>query len=212
MAIASSAIEIRSPAVSNMSNSRPSGTGTICFARSISSSVVSPIAETTTATSCPARLVATMRSATRLIRSASATEEPPYFWTTKDMRQPLGLAGGVLRIPGGADLIGAAAGEHGRGGAGEDREIELHAPVLDVVDVELDPLVVADVVAARHLPQPGDAGLEREEADPLRAVALKCLGRDRPRADQAELAGQHVVQLRHLVEAGTPQEPAEPGD
>ena len=53
--MASSAIEMRSPAVSSMSNSRPDGTGTICSARSISSSVVSPIAETTTTTSWPSR-------------------------------------------------------------------------------------------------------------------------------------------------------------
>ncbi len=44
--------------------------------------MVSPIAETTTTTSSPALRAATMRSATRLIRSASATEDPPYFCTT----------------------------------------------------------------------------------------------------------------------------------
>src|SRR6478672_5449701 len=99
MAMASSAIEMRSPAVSSMSNSRPPGTGTICSARSISSSVVSPIADTTTTTSLPARLVATMRSATRLIRSASATDEPPYFCTTRLTRLPFERAGGASRIP-----------------------------------------------------------------------------------------------------------------
>ncbi|COW33655.1 Uncharacterised protein [Mycobacterium tuberculosis] len=40
------------------------------------------MAETTTTTSLPCFLVATMRSATRRIRSASATEDPPYFCTT----------------------------------------------------------------------------------------------------------------------------------
>ena len=67
MAIASSAIEIRSPAVSSMSSSRGGGSGVTCSARSRSSSVVSPIAETTTTTSLPARLVLTMRWATRLM-------------------------------------------------------------------------------------------------------------------------------------------------
>ena len=47
IAIASSAIEIRSPAVSSMSSSRPGGSGLTWLARSSSSSVVSPIAETT---------------------------------------------------------------------------------------------------------------------------------------------------------------------
>ena len=82
MAIASSAIEIRSPAVSSMSSSRPGGRGLTWLARSSSSSVVSPIAETTTTTSSPALRAATIRSATRLIRSALATEDPPYFCTT----------------------------------------------------------------------------------------------------------------------------------
>src|SRR5690349_2639933 len=39
------------------------------------------MALTATTTSLPARRVATMRFATRLMLSASATEEPPYFWT-----------------------------------------------------------------------------------------------------------------------------------
>lgn len=51
MAIATSAIEIRSPLVSSMSSSRGGGSGVTCSARSRSSSVVSPMAETTTTTS-----------------------------------------------------------------------------------------------------------------------------------------------------------------
>ena len=51
-------------------------------ARARSSSVVSPIAETTTTTSRPARFAAATRSATNPIRCTSATEDPPYFWTT----------------------------------------------------------------------------------------------------------------------------------
>ena len=82
MAMATSALEIRSPAVSSMSNSRGGGAGQTCRARSSRSSVVSPIADTTTTTSLPARLVSTMRSATRRMRSASATDDPPYFCTT----------------------------------------------------------------------------------------------------------------------------------
>ena len=51
IAIASTAMLIRSPAVSSMSSSRAGGSGETSFARSMSSSVVSPIAETTTTTS-----------------------------------------------------------------------------------------------------------------------------------------------------------------
>ena len=79
MAMASSAIEMRSPALSSMSSSRPLVIGTTCSARSRRLSVVSPMALTTTTTSWPALRVSTMRFATRLSPSASATEEPPYF-------------------------------------------------------------------------------------------------------------------------------------
>ena len=51
IAIESSAMEMRSPADSSMSSSRRSGFGETCLASVSSSSVVSPIAETTTTTS-----------------------------------------------------------------------------------------------------------------------------------------------------------------
>src|SRR5438093_7428354 len=47
----------------------------------MSSSVVSPMALTTTTTSWPASRARRMRSATARIRSALAKDEPPYFWT-----------------------------------------------------------------------------------------------------------------------------------
>ena len=46
--------------------------------------MVSPMAETTTTTSSPAFWASTTRRATRLMPSASATEDPPNFWTTSD--------------------------------------------------------------------------------------------------------------------------------
>src|SRR5215469_3715033 len=89
IAIASSAIEIRSPAVSSMSSSRPGGAGLTWFARSRSSSVVSPMADTTTTTRLPALRVATIRWATRLMPSASPTDDPPYFCTTRATAFPV---------------------------------------------------------------------------------------------------------------------------
>ena len=88
IAMASSAIEIRSPAVSSMSSSRAGGSGLTWLARSISSSVESPIADTTTTTWSPPLRVATIRCATRLMPSASATDEPPYFCTTSATAAP----------------------------------------------------------------------------------------------------------------------------
>ena len=79
IAIETSAIEMRSPAVSSMSSSRGSGLEETCAARAISSSVVWPIAETTAQTLFPASAVRTIRRATRLISSGPATDVPPYF-------------------------------------------------------------------------------------------------------------------------------------
>ncbi|OIQ64376.1 hypothetical protein GALL_540730 [mine drainage metagenome] len=93
IAIASSAIEMRSPAVSSMSSSRFGGTGEISWARSRSSSVVSPMAETTTTTSSPARFASVIRFATRLMDSALATDEPPYFWTMRATVSTPGCSG-----------------------------------------------------------------------------------------------------------------------
>ena len=87
IAMQSSAIEIRSPAVSSMSSSRPCGSWDTSWASRTRSSVVLPIAETTTITWLPWRWVRTMCSATARIRSGSATEVPPYFWTTTGTQQ-----------------------------------------------------------------------------------------------------------------------------
>src|SRR5436309_10501865 len=84
-AIESSAIEMRSPAVRSMSSSRRSGLADTCLASAIRSSVVSPIADTTTTTSWPFCRVRTTRSATWRMRETSATLDPPYFWTMIDI-------------------------------------------------------------------------------------------------------------------------------
>ena len=89
-------IEIRSPAVRRMSISRSGALSVICAAVSRSSSVVSPIAETTTTSLCPAFRVSTMRFATRLIASTSDTDEPPYFCTMSATGGPNCLRLGYL--------------------------------------------------------------------------------------------------------------------
>ena len=65
-----------------MSSSRRGGVGVTVRASANSSSVVLPIAETTTTTRLPSATVAATRSATRPSRAGSATLEPPYFCTT----------------------------------------------------------------------------------------------------------------------------------
>ena len=116
-AMESSAMEMRSPAESSMSSSRRDGLSQTCLARERRSSVVSPMAETTTTTSLPAALVAAMRSATFCIFCTSATDEPPYFWTTMGKGPPLSA---ILARPYGA--VGA--------GQDSDRDCFRVAPFL----------------------------------------------------------------------------------
>ena len=80
----SSAVALRSPAVMSMSISRPGWTLDTSPASRISSSVSLPMALTTTTTSSPRRFVRATWSATSRMRSGSATEVPPNFWTTSD--------------------------------------------------------------------------------------------------------------------------------
>ena len=79
----SSDIEIRSPELTSMSYSRGGWTELTSPASRMRSSVVRPMALTTTTTSLPARRVRATWSATARIRSASPTEVPPNFCTTR---------------------------------------------------------------------------------------------------------------------------------
>ena len=114
MAIASRAQLMRSPADRSMSISRSGGSGVTSRASSTSSSVVSPRALTTALTLWPCSKVATMRRATLPMRVASATDEPPYFWTTTDKVLPpkrllLSQAPGLGAMRGSARLCSLAA-------------------------------------------------------------------------------------------------------
>ena len=80
-AIVISAAVWRSPVVSSMSISRPDWFFATESASAIRLSVALPIADTTTITSLPRFLVNATLSATARMRSGSATDVPPYFWT-----------------------------------------------------------------------------------------------------------------------------------
>ena len=87
--IESRAIEIRSPALSSMSISRGEGRRSPRRPEPPVDPWSAPMAETTTTTSWPSARVDSTRSATALIRAASASEVPPNFWTTRDMTNSL---------------------------------------------------------------------------------------------------------------------------
>ena len=82
-------------------------------------------------------------------------------------------------------------------------------PALQVEEVEPHEVVEVELRAARHLPQAGDPG-QHEVAllVPLLELVEVAL-RERPRADQRHLAGDHVEQLRQLVERVAAQEAAD---
>ncbi len=80
-AMQSRAVALRSPAVISMSSSRPGRVSDTSAASLRRSSVSLPMALITTTTSSPRLRVRVTWSATARIRSASATEVPPNFWT-----------------------------------------------------------------------------------------------------------------------------------
>src|SRR5438445_682537 len=129
-AIESSAIEMRSPAESSMSSSRRAGLSVSFLASASSSSVVSPIGETTTTTSLPAAFAVATRSATRRILSPSLMDRYPLpilgrkrGWIVLSQVALLGLGLWLAGVPPRADtvwMIGAIALATGFAAASQD--------------------------------------------------------------------------------------------
>src|SRR5262245_3894830 len=92
----------------------------------------------------------------------------------------------------------AGASDDCGNGLDQDFQIEEQRPVIDVFEVEFDPLVeVFDLVAAADLPEAGQAGLHGEAAALRGAFKLgHLIERERARADEAHVAAQHVEELR----------------
>src|SRR5204863_1809144 len=102
--------------------------------------------------------------------------------------------------------------EHHPDGAGDDLEVERDAAVLDVPQVELDPLRPRQRRAAVDLRPAGDSGLDLKPAALALAVLLDLHLESRTWADDRHLAAQHVPEIGHLVERVAPQERSDPGD
>ena len=96
--------------------------------------------------------------------------------------------------------------------AREDARVERERAVLDVVDVELDPLRPRQRGAAVDLRPAGQAGPDRQPPALALAVLGDLRGHGRARADQRHLAAQHVPEVRQLVERGAPQQRADARD
>src|SRR4051794_36382535 len=91
----------------------------------------------------------------------------------------------------------------------QDGQVELDRPAADVRHVEPHPLLVAHVRAPVDLPVPGDAGPHVEQRSGVRAVPSQLVGRDRPRADQADVTLDDIDQLWQLVQRPPAEEVAE---
>src|SRR5258707_8567458 len=84
--------------------------------------------------------------------------------------------------------------------------------MVDVPDVELDPLLPGDAGAALDLGPAGDPGQHLVAAALARGVVADLGGDGRARADDRHLATEDVDQVGHLVERGAAEEAAGAGD
>src|SRR6187401_1233697 len=135
-----------SPVASRTSSSRGSGSSVMAAASPRSSSVVSPIADTTTTRSWPAARSRAMRLATRLIRSASATDDPPNFWTTS----MADMAGAFYRAGPGAPPLRWSPSHPSPGGAPMCFDLDSHPPIAPIAGGALDGMPLMLTAADRN--------------------------------------------------------------
>jgi hypothetical protein len=109
-------------------------------------------------------------------------------------------------------LVDAAAGGNGCQGASQQLGVAPQRPAVDVGHVEGEPVLPRQHVSTLDLRTAGQAGAHLVAASLLRGVAIEIGRQQRPWADQAHVATQHVDQLGQLVEAGGAQPAAEAGD
>src|SRR4051812_16827288 len=123
---------------------------------------------------------------------------------------PVMTALGIERSAFGVALKSVAAVQPADERQPHDLQIERDGPVLDVIEVVLDPLLERGIAApAVDLRPAGDAGLDLVAQHVLRNAVLELLdeiGALGPRADDRHIAAEDVPELRQFVEV----KPAEP--
>src|SRR2546421_2842739 len=92
------------------------------------------------------------------------------------------------------------AGEQRQRRPRENFEVDPRRPVLDVPEVELDPLAPGQARATVDLRPAGHPRLHVESAPLARRVPVDLVCERRAWADQAHVAQEDVPELRHLVE------------
>src|SRR5512136_2252252 len=78
--------------------------------------------------------------------------------------------------------------------------------MIDVPDIELDPLLPGESVAPRHHGQACDPGPNLEPSPLPRVVLLDLIREGRPRPDETHVAPEDVHELRKLVEPEVAQD------
>ena len=94
----------------------------------------------------------------------------------------------------------------------QDREVDLRRAVLDVPDVELDPVRPRERRAPLNLRPAGEPGADLEAAALVLVVLLDLVAKRRARPDHAHVAAQDVPELRQLVDRGAPEDAADARD
>ena len=84
--------------------------------------------------------------------------------------------------------------------------------MLDVPEVELDPLGPGERRAAVDLRPAGDPRLDVEPVQLALVVLVDLVAKRRPRADHRHVAANDVPELRQLVERQAPKDAADTGD
>src|SRR5205809_5805847 len=108
---------------------------------------------------------------------------------------------------------GAGSFDHGRNRLHQDLQVEPERPLIDVLHVQLHPLIKAEIAASVDLPETGDTWPDTEASPvPVLIETVIVAQGQGPRAYKAHVASQHVDELRQLVNAGLPEEPTKLSD
>src|SRR5580704_13479097 len=109
-------------------------------------------------------------------------------------------------------LAGAAAREDHGQRLQDELEVLPQAPVIDVLHVQVHPLLERDLIATAHLPDARQAG-SNGKPPALPGLVLRDLyGDRRARTHDAHLAAEDIDELGKLVDAVLADETADPGD
>ncbi len=106
----------------------------------------------------------------------------------------------------------SCAGEDDSNGTRENLHVQPQTPVLYVSRVEGDVAVEGGVLARLYLPEASDSRKHVEAAQVREIVLLNLVSDRRPRAHQAHVATEDVVELRQFVKGVLAEPAADAGD